>query len=339
MAKALKRPLIGITMGDPVGVGPEIALRAFQDPAIFAACRPFLIGDLQVLSSADQQIKSGLRIREINHPDQAIDSPGVMNLIGQSHLDSAKAMPGSPTPETGKAMVAYVMTAIDMALNRQIQGFATGPINKAAMRLAGFSFKGHTELLSERTGTDHVVMMMAGDKLRVSLVTTHEPIKNVPDILTEENVFRTIAITHQALVDRFGIPAPRLAVAGLNPHAGEAGIMGTEDDRIIAPAVDRSRKGGYDADGPFPPDTVFYLAVKENWDAVICMYHDQGLIPFKMLHFDDGVNTTLGLPIIRTSVDHGTAYNIAGTGRAKPGSLIAAIKMAAKQAANQNRRG
>ncbi|NQT70368.1 MAG: 4-hydroxythreonine-4-phosphate dehydrogenase PdxA, partial [Desulfobacteraceae bacterium] len=189
-----------------------------------------------------------------------------------------------------------------------------------------------TELLAERTGSKVFVMMLAGSRLRVVLVTIHIPLKSVPAVLSKERIIQTIRITGRALSDRFGCQDPRLAVAGLNPHAGEEGMFGDEEINIIAPAVQQARSEGFNVAGPSPPDTIFYRAVEGHYDAVVCMYHDQGLIPFKLIHFTDGVNTTLGLPIIRTSVDHGTAYDIAGTGRADPGSLVAAINMAAQQA-------
>jgi len=209
---------------------------------------------------------------------------------------------------------------------------ATCPINKLAMRKAGFGFQGHTELLAQQTKTSKYVMMLAGSRLRVALVTIHLPLAEVSKNLTTEAVLETIRITHGALKNSFGIPRPKLSVAALNPHAGEGGLFGDEEARLISPALDKAALEGVHVSGPYPPDTIFYWALKGKWDAVISMYHDQGLIPFKMVHFQDGVNTTLGLPIVRTSVDHGTAYDIAGTGAADPGSLIAAIGMAAHQA-------
>jgi len=199
------------------------------------------------------------------------------------------------------------------------------------MHAAGFLFQGHTELLAEETKAPDYVMMLAGSRLRVCLVTIHVPLAQVSNSLTTEAVLKTILITEQALRDSFGISKPTLAVAGLNPHGGEKGLFGDEELRIISPAVQQAAQAGVHVSGPHPADTLFYWALKDRWDAVIAMYHDQGLIPFKMVHFSDGVNTTLGLPIVRTSVDHGTAYDIAGSGQADPGSLLAAIDMAAHQ--------
>jgi 4-hydroxythreonine-4-phosphate dehydrogenase len=201
-----------------------------------------------------------------------------------------------------------------------------------AMQLSGFQYSGHTELLAERTKSNEFAMMLAGDRLRVVLVTIHVPLRDVPVILSRQKIVKTIKLAWQALNERFGIKSPRIAVSGLNPHAGEGGMFGDEEKNIIAPAIHDAGNQGFYASGPFPPDTIFYHAANKRYDAVISMYHDQGLIPFKLIHFNNGVNTTLGLPIIRTSVDHGTAYDIAGTGIADPGSLIAAINMAAQQA-------
>ena len=231
-------------------------------------------------------------------------------------------------------MVSYITSATDMALQGRIDAMVTCPINKQAMHMAGYFYNGHTELIAEKTKSTDFAMMLAGDKLRVVLVTIHIPLKDVPLVLSKEKILQTIIITGSSLYMRFGIENPRIAVAGLNPHAGEGSMFGDEEERIILPAVNLAKSKGFDVLGPYPPDTIFYHAKKGLYDAVICMYHDQGLIPFKMIHFTDGVNTTLGLPIIRTSVDHGTAYDIAGKGKADPGSLTAAIKMAAEQAGN-----
>jgi 4-hydroxythreonine-4-phosphate dehydrogenase len=229
-------------------------------------------------------------------------------------------------------MVQYITTGIDWAMAARIDGLVTCPINKAAMHAAGFSFQGHTDLLANRTKTTDVVMMLAGSRLRVALVTIHVPLASVSQVLTEAAIFKAITITSAALRNRFGIPRPHIAVAALNPHGGEQGLFGEEEARVIGPALDRAKAAGHRVSGPYPADTLFYLALQGKWDAVVAMYHDQGLIPFKMVHFTDGVNTTLGLPFVRTSVDHGTAYDIAGQGKADAGSLLAAIRMAVQQA-------
>ncbi len=318
-------------MGDPVGIGPEIILLALREASIFNMCKPLVIGDEQRLQAATQCVKSHLIINTIQTPDRGLYKCGSIDVISLSKLDSTKTFWGKPTTQTGKAMTGYIIAAIDMAVSKNIAAIVTCPINKMAMKMAGFNYNGHTELLAEHTKTEKYAMMLAGNKLRVVLVTIHMPLRTVAAFLSTEKILQTIQITWNALYKRFGLKEPRIAVAGLNPHAGEEGMFGDEEENIIAPAIHLAKKEGFNVSGPFPPDTLFYYAAKGDYDAVVCMYHDQGLIPFKMLHFTDGVNTTLGLPIIRTSVDHGTAYDIAGTGKAEPGSLVAAINMAARQ--------
>ena len=326
------RPVIGITMGDPVGIGPEIILSALSDPEIYDICRPVVFGDARILGIAGKILDQPLRLSIVTDPKNGAFQPGQIDLIEPMSAGDGKTVWGRPTVETGRAMTAWIEAAADMAMEGKIAAMVTAPINKTSMRKAGYQYNGHTELLSERTRAKSHVMMMAGDRLRVSLATIHTPLKRVPEMLSTALVLRVIQITDAALKTRFGIAAPAIAVAGLNPHAGEQGMFGDEEARIIEPATRQARDMGVNASGPFPPDTLFYYAAKKKWDAVVCMYHDQGLIPFKLLHFEDGVNTTLGLPIIRTSVDHGTAYDIAGKGAANPNSLVAAIKMAADQA-------
>ncbi len=331
------RSIIGITMGDPVGIGPEIILFALSQPDIFSICKPFVLGDIAMLEYAKRYTGSMIDLNPIHNPDEGKYRAGSIDVVSLSELDPGDIQPGKPSVRTGRAMVNYITVAIDMAIRGQISALVTCPINKAAMQLAGFHYNGHTELLAEKTKAGNIVMMLAGSMLRVVPVTIHMPLKAVSAFLTTEKIFKAISITNRGLTEYFGLKEPRIAVAGLNPHAGEEGIFGDEEDRIIAPAIVQAKKEGYDTVGPFPSDTLFYHAKNGNYDAVVCMYHDQGLIPFKMIHFNDGVNTTLGLPIIRTSVDHGTAYDIAGTGKANPGSLLAAIKMAIEQVLNRSR--
>lgn len=331
------RPIIGITMGDPAGIGPEIILSSLCKPSIYKVCRPLVIGDLKVLTAAKKYVQSRLHIKSVKNPDEGIYKFGTIDMLNLSEIIPEPSLWGHPTIETGRAMVNYIESAIDLATQGQIAAMATCPINKAAMRIAGCRFNGHTELLAERTRSKTYAMMLAGSRLRVVLVTIHVPLKKVPSLLSTPKVLQTIKLTWQAMHDRFGLKIPRIAVAGLNPHGGEEGMFGNEEKNIILPAIHYAGNEGIEVKGPLPPDTVFYQAAGGSYDAVVAMYHDQGLIPFKLLHFHDGVNVTLGLPIIRTSVDHGTAYDIAGTGKAHPGSLIAAITMAAQQASLRKR--
>jgi 4-hydroxythreonine-4-phosphate dehydrogenase len=327
-----KQPVIGITMGDPSGIGPEIITKLFIEDNMLTFCNPMIIGDANVLS---KYAGSALAIREIASPDEAEYRPGTMDVMKISSLDKKDYLPGKPTLEGGAAMVEYILSAVDMCLKGQIAAMVTCPLNKALMNKAGYSYQGHTQLISHLTDTDDYVMMLAGDKLRVTLVTIHCALREVPRMINRENILKTISITASALNKDFGIKNPRIAVTSLNPHAGEEGLFGEEEELIIRPAVRLAIEEGYNVSGPLPADTLYHRAVSGSFDAVVNMYHDQGLIPLKLLHFSDGVNITLGLPIIRTSVDHGTAYDIAGKGVADHRSLKAAVIMAAEMAGNR----
>jgi 4-hydroxythreonine-4-phosphate dehydrogenase len=326
-----KLPFIAVTMGDPSGIGPEIILKTLQRKDIYKVCRPLVIGDEGVLAATSK--KTGpVSLNPISTLSDAAGKPGIIDIIAVSHLKADSFTPGKPTLSGGKAMVDYIVKATDLSKEGRVSAMVTCPISKELMHTAGCKFDGHTELLAYLTGTKDYVMMLAGDRLRVSLVTIHRALKEVPGMLNKKLILKVIKITCNALERDFGIGKPHIGVAALNPHAGEAGIIGKEDSRIIRPAVEEARKSGLPVDGPFPADTVFYQALNGRFDAVVAMYHDQGLIPLKLVHFSDAVNVTLGLPIIRTSVDHGTAYDIAGQGIADQSSLVAAVKMAAEMA-------
>jgi 4-hydroxythreonine-4-phosphate dehydrogenase len=328
-----EKPLIAITMGDPCGVGPEIIVKALQSPAIASACVPFVIGDRPALERALAVCGSPLQVHEIAGPEEAGAAPrGTIPLLVLSRLPEADLGYGRPTAAAGDAVYRYIHSAARLCLERRVAAMATAPISKEAMNRAGHDYPGHTELLAELCGTDDFVMMLAGDVLRVSLVTIHEALADIPRLITFEQVLKTIRITAAGVARLTGQPRPRLAVLALNPHCGEGGMFGGEESRIIAPAIRAAQDEGIDAVGPLSADTLFHFATQGAYDGVVAMYHDQGLIPLKMLHFDDGVNITLGLPIIRTSVDHGTAYDLAGTGRASEKSLLAAVRMAVQMA-------
>ena len=330
-------PIIGITMGDPAGIGPEIILKALADADIYRLCRPVVLGDPEILSSnvseADQEIPFNI----ISSPTDAEAQHGKVDLMAVSELKGEAVLPGKPTVEGGKAMVAYIIKAVEMTLEGQLGAMVTCPISKALMHKAGYPYEGHTQFISQLTNTKAYVMMLAGDRLRVALVTIHCSLKDVPALLNQEMVYKTITITAKALREDLGFDKPRLAVAALNPHAGESGLFGSEEDSVIRPAISRAKHEGINVVGPLPSDTLFYKAVSGQFEAVVAMYHDQGLIPLKLMHFSDAVNITLGLPIIRTSVDHGTAYDIAGTGQADASSLKAAIRMAAMMVQNRTK--
>jgi len=325
-------------MGDPAGVGPEIIAMALAGSSLYQCCRPVVLGDPGALSSTISNLlpkSQKLTLNIISRPDQARAMPGVIDLVAISELKPGIIQPGLPAVEGGRAMVDYIVRAVEMAMQGEIGAMVTSPISKVLMHQAGYIYDGHTQLISHLTGTPDYVMMLAGERLRVALVTIHCALKDVPGILDRELVYKTIAITAEALREDFGFESPRLAVAALNPHAGEEGLFGSEEREIIGPTVKMAGEEGLRVEGPFPADTLFYKAASGRYDAVVAMYHDQGLIPLKLLHFSDAVNITLGLPIIRTSVDHGTAYDIAGTGQADPSSLKAAIRMAVLMAENR----
>lgn len=328
-------PVIGITMGDPVGIGPEILVKALNNPELYSVCRPIILGDFQVIKQALDLLNCSFQINSVTTAQQGCYQFKTIDLMELSHLNLNCSTLLRPTIATGTAMQDYIIKGINFALNKQIDGLVTCPITKTAMKLAGSQFHGHTELLADQTKTKNFSMMLAGDTLKVVLVTIHIPLSKVAKNLKVSKILQTIQLTHNGLIKRFNIHSPKIGVAGLNPHSGEDSMFGNEEKIIIEPAVLRANKKGMNVTGPLPPDTIFYQAINGKFDAVVCMYHDQGLIPFKLIHFKDGVNTTLGLPIIRTSVDHGTAYDIAWKGIADQTSLEQAIKMAAFQAQNQ----
>jgi len=315
---------IAVTMGDPAGIGPELVLRAVADKGVLKAADPIIYGDRGVFEIVSKRL--------------GLPMPGPDILKNITSMDTSRLTPGRADKEGGRAMITCIERAVKDALAGKVAAIVTAPINKETAHLAGFTFPGHTEFIAHLCGDMAPVMMLCGpgpEDLKVALVTTHVSMRKLPGLITKESVFYTLKVTADSLKTRFGISNPSIAVAGLNPHAGEGGIFGDEEEKIITPAIERARAEGINVTGPVPPDTVFYRAVrKKEFNAVVCMYHDQGLGPLKLLHFDDGINVTLGLPVIRTSPDHGTAYDIAWQGKAKPLSLISAMEMAAMMVRN-----
>ncbi|KPP87327.1 MAG: 4-hydroxythreonine-4-phosphate dehydrogenase PdxA [Rhodobacteraceae bacterium HLUCCA08] len=312
---------IAISCGEPAGIGPDIAAAAW------AALRH----DLPLLWIGDpRHLPKGTPWQAVEGPDQAA-GPDALAVLARDF--GPPRQPGRPDPAHAPHVVAAIEEAVALVRSGACSALCTAPIHKQALiDGAGFGYPGHTEFLARLAGVDRVVMMLAAPALRVVPVTIHIPLARVPAALTEALLTDTIRITDAALRADFGVNAPRLAVAGLNPHAGEGGKIGTEDIDLIAPALDRLRAEGLDIAGPLSADTMFHAAARARYDAAIAMYHDQALIPIKTLAFDDGVNVTLGLPFIRTSPDHGTAFDIAGTGTANPASMIAALRLAARMA-------
>ena len=327
---------VAITMGCPVGVGPEIILKFFASDHQTPEKQAVVIGDPGVLRWCGREL--GLEAEIVSwHPGRDI-APGTIPVLSPGNeLDPATLRWGRPDKNTGRVMAAYIETAVRLLQNGALAAMATCPIAKSSLQAAGYNYPGHTEMLADLCHSREYGMMMAGDRLRVTLVTIHVGLEKVAQLLTRENIVGMILATDRTLRCDFAIAEPKIAVAGLNPHAGEDGLFGDEEIRVITPAIKTAAGHGCHVLGPFPPDTVFFKAAAGEYDAVVCMYHDQGLIPFKLLHFSDGVNVTFSLPIIRTSVDHGTAYDIAGMGLADPASLRAAVHLAGRIAANRER--
>jgi len=334
------KPTLAITTGDPAGIGPEIIAKTLADQETYRICNPLVIGDSTAMKMGLEVSKLSLKINPIETPSEAKYSHGTIDLIDLHNIDPERIEMGKPSAMTGKASAQYVIHAADLALANKVDAIVTAPLNKAALHLGGYKYPGHTELLAEKSGTKDYAMMLATGNLRVVHVTTHIPFKEIPEKLTSERIYTTIKIAHDACLS-IGIENPRIAVAGLNPHSGDGGLFGDEEARIISPAINTALNEGLDVEGPIPPDTVFGKAAGGQYDIVVALYHDQGHIPVKLLgmKYDEstgkwdsvsGVNITLGLKFIRTSVDHGTAYGKAGRkeGTANPDSLKEAIQYA-----------
>ncbi|MEM4246277.1 MAG: 4-hydroxythreonine-4-phosphate dehydrogenase PdxA [Candidatus Bathyarchaeia archaeon] len=322
-------------MGDAAGIGPEIVVKALSEKEVYTICRPIVIGDLSVLKDVLKVARVNLSFNPIIKVSEAAFHHGVVDILDLKNIDLARLVMGKPQAMSGKASVEYVEKAVELALRGEVHAIATAPLSKEAMNLAGYRYPGHTELLAHLTGAEEYSMMLVAGSLRVIHVTTHVSMSEAVRLIKKERVLATIRLADGALKS-LGVKSPRIAVAGLNPHAGESGLFGMEEIDEISPAVHKARDLGMDVQGPLPPDTVFLRAKRGEFDIVVAMYHDQGHIPIKMEGFERGVNVTIGLPIIRTSVDHGTAYRRAGLrlGTADPTSMIEAIKLAA-QMANQ----
>ncbi len=338
---------LAITMGDPNGVGPEIIAKALTSSEVKRYCVPVVIGEAYIMEAALKLLNSPIKLMSIKSPKEfkptkdSIDIIDMHTIIPSTPLRLRRTKDGrrdfqikyfkkcKPTYEGGRACVSYIKKAVELALDGQVDGIVTAPISKEALKMAGFKWPGHTEMLADLTDTKDYAMMLVGGPLRVILVTIHTALKNVPNLIARHKILKTIRLAKKAC-KMLKIKNPGIAVAGLNPHAGEAGIFGDEEIKKIIPAIKAAIREGIPVSGPHPPDTVFHKAYKGDTDIVVCMYHDQGLIPLKMLAFDKGVNVTIGLPFVRTSPDHGTAYDIAWKGIANPSSMIEAIKLAAQ---------
>ncbi|WP_423128298.1 4-hydroxythreonine-4-phosphate dehydrogenase PdxA [Gaoshiqia sp. Z1-71] len=337
---------LAITMGDPAGIGPEIAAKALNEISVFDACNPLLVGNVQIMKEAVKLTGLDLKINPVQEVGQARFSHGTIDVYNIPSEQLAAIKHGVVSAPAGDLAFKAVHKAIELAMNGEVDGTVTGPIHKEAINLAGHHFSGHTEIYAHFTGTEKYAMLLADEKIKVTHVSTHVSLRQACDLVKRQRVLDVIRLTYDGL-RKIGIENPRIGVAGLNPHAGDGGLFGTEETEEILPAIQDAKKRGIRAEGPFPPDTLFSLASGGSFDGCVAMYHDQGHIPFKLVGFvwDEekqamksvkGVNITLGLPIIRTSVDHGTAFEIAGKGIASPDALLFAISYAIKLYQNQS---
>jgi 4-hydroxythreonine-4-phosphate dehydrogenase len=325
-------------MGDPAGIGPEVIAKAWMVRAVHRDCRPMVIGSLPVMARTVRTLKLPLNVTAVIGHEPMNWRPNVLPVLDPLDAPLPEFPLGAVGRETGAASVSFIKKAVELAEAGCIGAMVTAPINKEAMNLAGYAYPGHTELLADLTKSPEVGMMILGGPLKIMFVTTHVAIRDLPGRLTTERIQRAIRLADRALREFFNIRRPRIGVAALNPHAGEAGLFGDEEQKVIGPAAAAARQQDIQASEPLPADTLFGKAAKGAYDGVVAMYHDQGLIPLKLVAFGTCVNLTVGLPIIRTSVDHGTAFDIAGKGVADPGSLLEAIALAARLAGEREQR-
>jgi len=333
--KKIWKPVIAVTMGDPCGIGPEVIVKGLADGKLHHRCRPFVIGNADWISRAAARFSPRLSVRPIKALSEARFKKGELEVLDPAREVFSGLRFGMPHPSAPAAALGAITLAAQMALRDEIDGITTAPINKEQMKTIGFAFPGHTEFLADIAQTDRFGMMMVGGGLKIMLATIHLPLKEAVAQTRKDSLLKIIRLTAAGLKRDFGLQEPRVAVAALNPHAGERGLFGDEEREQVIPAVETARAEGLNIFGPYPADTLFFQLKQGKFDAVVALYHDQALIPIKLLAFGEAVNVTVGLPFIRTSVDHGTAYDIAGKGVADPGSLRAALALAAEMAKNR----
>jgi 4-hydroxythreonine-4-phosphate dehydrogenase len=333
--RPMDAPPIAVTMGDPAGIGPEIVARTFTGPGFRDESTALVVGNPEILERAAKLLELPLRVNEISEPEEAAFEPGAVDVLAVGEVPGDLPF-GELDARAGDAAFRYVERATELASAGRVGAIATAPLNKEAMHLAGHKYPGHTEILAELTGTEDYAMMLVTDELKVIHVSTHVSLREAIERVRPERELAVMRLAHDSL-RKLGVENPKVAVAGLNPHAGENGLFGTEDAEYIAPAVEEARERGIEASGPWPPDTVLMRARRGEFDVVVVQYHDQGHIPVKLMGFDTGVNVTVGLPFFRTSVDHGTAFDIAGTGKADHASMRAALELARKLSAAEER--
>jgi 4-hydroxythreonine-4-phosphate dehydrogenase len=331
-------PLLAITMGDPAGAGPEIIVKALADPEVRSLCRGLVVGDAGVMRAAIDIVGAKLRVKAVESPADVDDSPGVVNVMDLENVDLTSLVRGRVDPAAGRAAYESIEKATMLTLAHEAEAVVTAPLNKDALNQAGYHFPGHTQILGHLSGVSDAVMMLTADNLRIVHVSTHVSLRDACDLVTRDRILRVMRLGVEA-TRNMGVASPRVVVPGLNPHSGEGGLFGDEEVRHIIPAIEEAKAEGIDVRGPLPPDTAFLRAFRGEFDLAVAMYHDQGHIPIKMVGFEKGVNVTLGLPIIRTSVDHGTVFGKAGKGTADPTSMIEAIKLAATMCRGARLRG
>jgi 4-hydroxythreonine-4-phosphate dehydrogenase len=344
--KTNMKPLIGITMGDPSGIGPEIIIKALQEEVVYQKCRPLVVGDAGVMEQTANKMGLTCAIHEVSEVSEAIFKPRTLDVL---HLDCFKGdlQTGQVSAASGEAAFRSIVAVIEMALAGELDATVTAPINKESIHLAGHHFSGHTEIYAHYTNTRKYAMLLVHENLRVIHTTTHVSLREACDLVKKERILEVIDLLHQACLN-LDIPDPRIAVAGLNPHSSDNGLFGWEEEREIIPAIEEASESGFSVEGPVPPDTVFAKAIAGRYDGCVAMYHDQGHIPFKMAGFTwnqekgrmdvSGVNITLGLPIIRVSVDHGTAFDVAGKGIASEAAMSLSIDYAVRMAKAQHKK-
>ncbi len=320
-------PLLAITMGDPTGAGPEIVVKALADPEVQSLCTGLVIGDAETMRAAADIVGIQMDVHSVSNPGDVQAGSHTLNVVDLKNVDVATLVRGRVDARAGKAAYEAIEKATSLALQHKVDAIVTAPLNKDALNQAGYSFPGHTQILAHLCGVSDAVMMLVADSLRIVHVSTHVSLRDACDLVTRERVLHVMQLGEQA-ARAMGVEKPRIVVPGLNPHSGEGGLFGSEEQQHIIPAIEEAKALGMEVRGPLPPDTAFLRAFRGEFDLVVAMYHDQGHIPIKMVGFEKGVNVTLGLPIIRTSVDHGTVFGKAGKGTADPTSLIESIKLA-----------
>ncbi|MQG34139.1 MAG: 4-hydroxythreonine-4-phosphate dehydrogenase PdxA [SAR202 cluster bacterium] len=322
-----QKPAIAITMGDPCGIGPEVVVKAMADPRVYASCRPLVVGNVFAMQQAVSLTGAPVKINEVEDPNSAGLDSSVIDVVDIGNLNPEDITVGQINPTCGKAAMEWVTKAGELALAGTVDALATAPLNKEAASLAGYKSIGHMELLQELSKTKTVATMLMAKNLRVVHLSTHRSLRLACDLVKKDRILEYLQLTHDSFV-KFGFKSPRIATAALNPHGSDGGLLGDEEAQEIAPAVEEAKRAGINAFGPIPADIVFHQAIQDQYDAVLCMYHDQGHIPVKVYGFEESITANLGLPFIRTSVDHGTAFDIAGKGVASHESMLESIRLA-----------